>query len=244
MALIFINSSDSRFQTEDNNFEIELNSSDVFAFENSSLSVESIIFPNLALPVNQYCNTIIFQENNVNVNLTATIPNGYYSVTQFSTALKTALEVAGAGVFSCIISPTTNQLQISSTVVFKLVGGTALLRVCGFDPTASFALNATGASPVNLSGTNYVDIVIDNFVTKSTKSGRNIGDIFARIPVNKSYGNLIQWQNGTDDNIQVSSSFSSLKFTLWDEFTQPYLLPKNASFSIVLKVSSLLDGFN
>lgn len=238
-AYIYINSNDSRFQSLDNTFEIEMNSSDIFDLENGSLSVESVIFSNLNLPVNEYCNTLVFQENNVNVNLITSIPSGYYTSLSFCAALKTALEDAGAGVFTCSISSSTNKLTINSSVSFKLVGGSALLRVMGFDPTSTFSTSAIGGSPVNLSGTNYVDMVIDNFITRSTKSGRNVGDIFARIPINKSYGNLIEWQNNDYDQLQVSSSFSSMRFSLWDEYSQPFVLPKNASFSVVLKIIPL-----
>jgi len=236
-SYIYISSQDERFTGEAHTFDIELNSSDTFSLDNSTLSIDSVSFSNLQYPINRFNNTVIFQENGVAVNITATIAEGNYTILTFCAALKSALENhAGAPTYTCSVSSTSNKLTISSTGTLKLIGGTALLKVMGFAPTSGFAASSVGGYPINLSGANYVDIVIGNFTTKSTKSGRNIGEIFARVPLDKSFGSMIQWNNPNDDNIQVAGTINNLHFEMYDEFGNPYEMPLNGYVSVVIKV--------
>lgn len=89
-------------------------------------------------------NTIIFEET-VGVNLTATVEVGNYSsTTSLLTALKAALEDAGASTYTCSVSGTTNKIVIASNGsggggIFNIEwshASTTMADILGFDDTA------------------------------------------------------------------------------------------------------------
>lgn len=236
-SYVYINSKDRTYiSANPSSFEIELNQSDSLDYQNSIISIQSITFANLNYPINIYNNVIVFQENGINTDLTATIPQGIYDASTFCTQLSLALGNPGVESYTCSISSTTGLLSISSTGTLKIKDCSGL-KVIGFEAMIVFSNSALGNYPVNLAGSNYVDIVIHNFYTRSTKTGTNIGEVFCRIPLNKPFGNVITWQNTTDDNQQVSMNVNNLRFELFDEWERPFILPNNANISIQMKIS-------
>lgn len=237
-GFLYISSRNRLYTSSANSFEVQMNASDVFNFQQNTMTVDSIIFSNLCYPINNNNNDISFYEG---VNLkTCSLTEGYYTTSTFITELQTQMNAVATNTYSAAISSSTGLLTITRTAgasQFSITTCSAL-NVLGFTGTDALSNGPiTGAYPVNLSGTNYVDFTF-NLDSYNCKTGRDIGDIFARVPVDKAYGNIITWRNENEDEVVVPGTLRNLRIEMFDEWENPYNLPYNANISIVLKMHS------
>lgn len=241
-SYIFINSNDRLYKSSSSpsDFLIQINTA-ASEMPKTSLSLEQISFLNLEYGINSNNNTLVFRENSDDVtSFTITIPEGNYTSTTFPTALKTAMDAAGANTYTVTYSSTTGKLNITTTIpdTFKLVSG-SLLNYIGYEAT-SFLTAHSALFPLNLSGSSYVDVCL-GLLNRNMKTGINYGRVFARIPLNVGFGSLISYVNYSDkDDVTISSDeLDELRIQLFDDQNKLLVLPNNCVVSIVLKVASI-----
>lgn len=237
-GFLYISSKDRMFNSNQNSFEVQVNASDAFNFEQNMLTVDSIIFTNLCYPVNSTNNTIKFFEDAA--LRTITLTEGYYTSSTFLTELTTQVNASTTSTYSFAISSSTGKLTISRTAganQFYIASCTAL-PILGFSGSDSLTNGpATGSYPVNLSGSNFVDFTM-NFESHNCKTGRNFGDIFARVPLDKPFGSIITWKNDNTDDIQIPGNLRTIRIEMFDQWENPFNMPYNAYVSIVLKLKT------
>jgi hypothetical protein len=169
-------------------------------------------------------NTVVFDEGGGNI--TVTITAGQYTLTQFLSALKTALDAsAGTGVFTITAGTNTYKVTIASTVNFIYRGTLSTInRLIGFANTdTTSGASHTGTKVYNMGGTNYIDILSNyysthgNRIQQSNLSGTNI---IARIPVsNYSFGETIYYQSFVPHILKIKKDDRrNIDLILHDEF--------------------------
>lgn len=243
-SYVFTNKLDDIYATSgySNRFVIGLPPSDAFNFDSVKIAIDSVCFNNLAYPINSSNNALTFSINNNPTEYTATLSEGVYTISTFTSALSNALALAsGNANFTITFSTVTNKVTIANAVVnFKLIGGSMLQQVLGFESQTSFSNSSTALYPLNIAGSNWVDLTM-NIYSNNTKSGRQLAqDIYARIPIDKGFGNLISWSDLDSSAIPIEHNFQELVIELFDENGNPFQLPSNASFSVVIR----LEGDN
>jgi hypothetical protein len=225
-----------------NSFLISIPPSDAINFDQVRISIDSICFNNLAYPINGDNNTLLISTANNNAVVhTATVPEGNYNEATFITALLSALQTAtGSAGFTATVNPANARVTLTNNVVvFRLRGGSMLTSILGYEGAGSlFANSAVASYPINLAGTNWVDVTL-NIQSMNTKSGRQLpSDIYCRVPLDRAFGSLISWTNMTPSSIPIDHNFQELRVELFDDQGQAYRLPYNSSFSVVLRLDS------
>ncbi len=158
-----------------------------------SLRLYQVILPYTWYPVNSNYNTLLVDVNNSGSYTTVTIPNGVYSIvptgaSSITLALKTALDAALAPrTYTVSISSLDYKITITQdSGVFKIDKvNSGLKYILGFDTsvTSTNLISFTGDGVINLSGTNWVDII-------STRLTQGTGDSYTSDP-NRTSGNVL-----------------------------------------------------
>lgn len=127
--------------------------------------VHRIIIKKVVIPFSYY----VFNSNNNNFvinegggDLTVTITPGNYTLSQFETALKTALDAAGGDTYTVSVDTSTYKVTISSTGTFELVftSGASAYKQLGFLQLGTYTTAASHTSPyaINLNGPSMIYI--------------------------------------------------------------------------------------
>lgn len=197
---IYIDSEDRTYGNP-NNFSVELSDFNLKQGASVHVSLHECSFLNSQYPINSNNNIITFYEaSDTGTLLTATLNEGSYSESTFPAELKRALE-AGSGntyTYTVAISPTTNKITVTLTLpdVIQFVSVPSWL---GIETGTSFASVTTATYPVNLSGIDYVDVLMPSLINDNINVGVNTNSIIKRIPVAVPYGSLAYYQASTDD---------------------------------------------
>lgn len=205
---------------------------------NLLLSVQSFSCANLVYPINSRNNKIYFKEN-AGATLTAVIPEGNYDGANILTAIQTAMDLAGALTYTITLNPITKKLTISATGNVQLVDGSNnSYRELGYSiPTAS-STSLSGSYPINLAGSQFVDIQTD--ITHNNYSSGGKSNILFRVPITVGFGSILYYENNESDFMTINSDdLRSIEFRLLDDKGALWDLPKYAIVSIVLKLSNL-----
>lgn len=128
-------------------------------------------------PVNTNNNTIIFEESGGGGELTATVPEGSYTITTIATAIATALTAATANAITYTVAINTSTLVMTvtasaGTFAFKwasITTGTGMAPIMGW-PVGVNTITAgaqTGPDQINLAGYDFI------YITSSTVTGSN-----------------------------------------------------------------------
>jgi len=236
-SYIYLNTNDSlnRDTPADCTFNLNLPFSDTIT---THISLDSIIFPNAVLPINANNNTIIFREDSdEKVDYTATITPGVYTGAALATEIKTRMDAATGNAYTYTItfSTLTKKLTFAATS-FKILQSSTAKKVIGLGVNQSvFAASTTMSNPIRAAGTDYVH-VISNFTGNSLSSGFN-KRIFARVPIDKGYGELINYVSYKDDAESMDlSQLSTLHLRLEDDENRLYDLSSNCPVSYVIKL--------
>jgi hypothetical protein len=202
------------------------------------IALDNVIFANAAFPINSNNNTILFQENNSTAaTYTATITAGVYTGATLATEIKTRMDAATGNAYTYTVSfnAATKKLTISTTNFRILLSSTAK-KVIGLGVSEqSFAASQALPNPVRLDGSQYVSVV-SNFTSKNISSGYS-QSILLRVPLDVSYGELVNYSSQTDDyNLVDVSELSSISFRLYGDDGLPYELPSNCPVNYTLKL--------
>ena len=207
------------------------------------LGIEQFIMPNLTFPIRAGKNKLIINEGGG--DLTVTIPDGSYTSTLFCTALKDALDLAGALTYSCTISATTNYLTISATGAFTLKISSAstssvMWQILGFSNSYSTsAASHTGIYPVRTSGDDYLFIEITNLSNNNLNSAYPTYSILDAVPINCNFGDVVFYK-GSESNYTLSldDELNQVSIRLRDQYGNDYPIPVNSYFFMTLRAES------
>jgi len=128
-------------------------------------SLKSILLPITYHNVNANNSTIYFTDTGG--ARTCQLPHGYYSeLSDFASAVATAMTAAGAGVVACSVSGRTNVLTVSNTVAFSFTFGSNKVnsagRLMGFLADTATAISQSGTQTMNLNSTSCYNFLIEN----------------------------------------------------------------------------------
>ena len=233
--LVLLNS-DDRVSGDSTDFTCTISEYNLAPGTTISVGVHSVNFLNLQYPVNSTNNMIIFQENSVVSNLTATIAVGNYTYTEFVTAVKSALDNAGANTYTVTFNLNTSTISITTVLpdTFKIISINN--KLTGMDVTSAFASSATGLYPINLSGNEFVDLQLLGFSSENlTSNVYNSNGIAARIPLISGFGDLVEYNAFFPDSSMTidHQSLAYIRCRLRNPNGTAYQLG-NQSLSIVL----------
>lgn len=233
-----------------NSYDRETNSQSssdfIINFQNGlkicNLDLESCYIPNVMYNVNSNNNTLIFTE--AAGDLTCTLTNGSYTITQLRTELKTQLDAAGLETYTITYSNITNFLTITATGVFELkfaLTGNLIYKLLGFSNLNTTSVNThTGGNSVDLSYTNYIKLKIYGIYSNVKTSSHQ--DCTFIIPNNAlSKGQFIEYHN-LKDNTKISNFTSTnknvyfLHIKLYDEYDNLVSL-NGVDWSMILKLN-------
>lgn len=215
------------------------------------VTIRSVEFPNTAYPINQYNNQLSITADGDDY-LTVSISAGYYTGTTLATALQTALTTAmqslvdaddqkdNAATFTVAYDTDTKLMSFSNFYAFAFVlCDNNMYEELGIGVAAFDAGTTTYTSlyPINISGTQYVDL--QSNLAPMSYSNSSTSHILARVPVDVSFGNVVYYKNTlTDDLIVTNSHLNTIKIRLIDDKGNPYLLPDNAFLSVCLAIQT------
>lgn len=264
MATLLYLSSKDRSSGENYDFELTTqidHTSNVDGFFVTILNVE---FANTVYPINDYNRTIYLSENG-GATKTVSIPAGFYEGSEFATAFQVALQASGtpfASTYFAALGTGAGQyiLAIANTTVaanFSLLyGSNNAYDEMGFSvnqtgtvsSTAVVAMATTtnvivGTWPINISGSNYVDIV-SNFAGKSYSSSMT-NNVICRIALNVGFGDIISRPPDYGYSFfSFNRDITRIRFQLKDDKTNFWELPDTSYFSIVIKIDNIASSIN
>jgi hypothetical protein len=232
---IFLSTEDS-YTNEPHNSSWNLTDFDTSFF--TRVTITNITFPNLSYPVNEFNNTIVFQEDSVNTDIVATLTEGVYSASEFATELKTRLDAAGSNTYTIAYNASTYKYTVTTSGTnLRFMPETTANDLIGLDlvSTPSFAASVTSNYPIRLDGSQYVDIVCS---IPSNNTASNNRPVFKRIPLTSSFGS-VQFASFEIEDSQPfrSGDLSSIDIRLQDDAGNPFVLPSNAIVQYTMRLS-------
>lgn len=155
-VLLHLSSQDSLTEESTHSqYSFDLNNFSHMSLALMEICLEEIFFLNSHPTVNPGNQYLYFKEDGSGTILVATLPTGYYTVATLPEMIETALEDAGANSYTVTIDPTTQVMQIATTLghSIQIVDGLdSFTMELGFTTLPSSNLQTiTGASIVDLS---------------------------------------------------------------------------------------------
>ena len=223
---LILNSIDSINANEPNNSTFILSN---FKKElvHSKVCLSQVILPALEYPVNARNNMLVFQEDGVATNLTATLEVGSYNATELATQIKTQLDTIGANTYTISYDEISYKYTITTdgTSVKFINDESTCFKLLGFPTTdTSFASSLTSSYPIRLDGTQFVDIV--GSLPSNNLSSDN-RPVLYRIPIDSSFGSIIYYKPPNEEWIDVKGDINTLDLRLIADDGRPYDLPAN-----------------
>lgn len=205
-----------------------------------AITLESVEFPNTVYPINSTNNKIYFSEDGGGT-LTATLDANHYTGAQIATEIKTQLEAAGGGTYTVTFDSQTQKLTIAVggavTTVGFVVGENNCYDELGFAPPSAVSASITSNFPVNLSGSQYVDI-ISNLSTLNY-STTHTARVLARIPLYQPFGNMIYHVPPNPTKMIVSDTqITEFFMQLRDDKGSFWQIPRNSHVSLAFKITA------
>lgn len=119
---------------------------------------------------------------------------------------------------------------------------------------ANYRLGWTSDKAVTATGTLYADgfpnvfqrtnvVYVSTNIAAGSNNDNNLANIMGRIPINMSWGGVVNYENvHTDFKTDIfSQNFKEVKIQLLDEDYQPLIQPNNAYFSFTIGIEYALD---
>jgi hypothetical protein len=212
--------------------------------------------PNLFMPFAGNDRTWQFSVNGANYTMTFPIDRRWSTIADFVTYCNlTLFPAAQPSACPATISydPNTNKLTLTATTPGQVIAMPAWNWNNPFGTSVSYNANYrlgwTNASTVSgtttltadgfpnvFNRTNVIYVVTN--IAATSNNDNNIGNVLGRIPVNISWGGLINYENIHTDfaGEAFSSNFKEITVQALDEDYQPLTNPNNAYFSFVVGV--------
>ena len=182
------------------------------------------IIPNSFYNVNQYYNTVLY--NNGSADKTLTIPDGYYDSDLIVSTIQTLLRNSDNYNTSNVVvslSDLTNKVTIDSGSgnTIKITGGTLIKRL-GMVITTTDTQTVTGSNSINIVGSPYLNVKFNNISTNNLDSHGHRNDILGCIPIDESFGSWIHYHDsGGRHNILSTNFISNLHIEITDSNNNP-----------------------
>jgi hypothetical protein len=236
-SLLFLNTDDSQFTQNASDALFELDSNVFGDLTNFSLSLQSAELANTVYPINRFYNKIYFKEN-AGATLTASLDFNNYTGTEFASEVQTKLNSVGTLSYTVAYDNQSKKLSISTTIgnTFQLVEGTNdVYREMGYAVPTADSISLISDYPVRLDGSAWVDILSSVGHMNYSSNGRD--NVLSRVPLNVPFGNVIFYENESDDFLRtLSSDISTLELRMVDDRNNPFELPNNSPVGYVLKL--------
>ena len=172
---------------------------------------------NCSIPVTWYNvktgvnDTILFNEGAG--NLTATLTQGNYSISDLVTEIKTALDTAGLDTYTVTYSSISMKITISSTGSFSLLfntGSSEIYKLIGFENIdTSSASSHVGSNVIDLALVKRIQIIIPELGVIGRSTDTNVEYTFL-IDVDENRGNLVHFNDQGNFNQFQFGSYKTL----------------------------------
>lgn len=207
------------------------------------VSILNMAFPFSAYPINQYNNKVYISENG-GATITVTLDTKAYTWVTLSNELATKLTAAsGVGnVYSVGYNSNTYLYTVTAggaALAFAFVDGVNnTYSELGCPPLDTPLTVIPFTCPINIAGTRYVDVISNwSGITYSTST---TASVLARIMVDVSFGYEVIYAPALPHKFIISAThIDNLFIQLRDDKGNPFLLPDNAPFSMVLQINKL-----
>lgn len=251
-SFIFVNSSDRQdLNSSNTDFNLFLSNYN-YSRGAVALSVENVAFHHTQYIVRSGNNTLVWQENGVGTDITSTLTAGVYTADEIATEVQTQMnaDTLNAYVYTVTYNDNTKKLEISTTIpdTFAITTNSTCLDILGFtgDETG-FDSAKIAASPINLGGELFADLELRGFSNSNilSRAGPGSNSIFARIPLNVSYGGFVNYNppNKNDFTTIDGEQLNSLYIRLLNPDGSKYEMPANFNISITFRIDSIGGEF-
>lgn len=202
-------------------------------------SVKSFYGVNTIYNIDSRNNRFSFNESDSSGTIrTFTIPEGNYTISTFTAALKTGLDAQGTVVYTVTNNTLTNIITITgASKTFKILPITNdCYYEAGFVVSTAFSITQTATQTYDLSGCKNINIVCNAFGSKdSIVVGKSL-NVVCSIPINVGYLGVVNYNPNIvfiDSNI---SSISAFEFTCYDDRYRPLIIKNDWSLTLLLEL--------
>lgn len=201
------------------------------------ISLTGITFLNGRYNIHVGNNTLVFQEDGVAVDLTATLTPGNYTATELQAEIKTQMDAAGANTYTVTYDSITMKYTITTSgTSLKIMESSTCLFELGIEAGSLFTASVTSDNIVRLDGTEYVSVI--STLHSENISSNGYTNILTRIPLQEPPGSLVYFQPSEKKPIKFTpGSFPSIDLRLFDANGRPYILPANCPVSYEFTLS-------
>ena len=245
-SFIFLDSRDSYVTGRANQFDWSLAGVNNQLTQNILFSIDQFTMPNSRYVIHSYNKYLYVRQNGGGTQI-VTLTEGNYTAATLLTEMKTCLDALGINVFTITYNSSTQKYSMNVGIlpnVFRFVSGNYnTYAVIGLDLTQhTTAVNTyTFTSQVNLSGTQFIDIICTSIPNTNLKSGLAY-PLLWRIPVNVPIGSIITWEDYNKRYTKVQPySLDNLSISLLDDEGNPYDLDPLHPLTIVIRLTTQQD---
>ena len=181
------------------------------------VKVKNAVIPLSFYTFDTYNNKLYLVEDTNDV-VEVSIPIGNYTSSTISSALKTALELAGSGTYTVSYSVLTNKINIQCATQFKFLSGSNdaynELGITNEDVNA-FSTNFTPSEVVDFSGVKTIHLVSNIGATKCVNQNYNI---LCSVITEEDNLSISSYEDNSADYINIKNSqISDFQISLYDE---------------------------
>jgi hypothetical protein len=216
-SVIYLNTRD-RDDGQNDNAIFYANKSQLSGYK--KLTLESFSMQHSMYPFSPTrCNNIIYVQiaGITSTTYEAVIPANNYTSSQFTTELATQLNSAASGIWTVTYDSQSGKLTITKNGTFRFVDGPCSGHAeVGYDLTDTvFELSKVMHSPLNLSGTQYIDVVTN--IAGSSWNSTGTYTVLVRVPLSESFGDVIIYNANLKHSLMTRGSMTQLEFALRDD---------------------------
>lgn len=246
--VVYINTADSNNPNtpHDANWNLNLPFTSGSSTFNYSISFQSFSAPNSAYPFNSVRgNQSVSVSENGGGAFTITIAENFYTGIQLASFLQTELTANSTNVLTYTVTYDTqsNKMTISvpgpDTIQLVAVSNDAYSELGFTNIPSSTASSLTSDYPIDISGTQFVDIIASLSTNNYASNGRT--NIFSRVPMTVAFGGILFYENQTDDSLKITDdSLDFLEIQVRDDRGKFWTLPVNANIQYVFKMDRVV----
>lgn len=213
--------------------------------------VVSVEFPNAVYPVNDYNRSFAFIENGSSTVLVGAIPRGVYTGASLASAFQIQMNVRSSAdgygrtytvVYDSVLRVLTISVGATHTFSFADIPFNAY-DIFGLDVREfSFVDVKIGDYPVNVAGTQYIDVLTNLQIPSHSSCGST--NVLTRVPVIAPFGEVVYHQPAYSETFEVfDQHVYEIYIQLKDDKNNFYQLPDNMYFSMHLEFECIDDSF-
>ena len=226
---LFLDTKDSIYTTPaDALFNIKTQGKDL-SF--NKIALKSVVFVNGRTNINNTNQTLVFQEDGVDSDITSTLTAAQYTATELATEIKVQMDADGANTYTVTYNSSTFKFLISTSgTSVKLISSNALYTLGFSTADTAFASSLTSDLVVRLDGTQYLQLC--SSIHSTNISSSNWSNVWHRIPVSVAVGELVVYEvNTLSFAILGQDAFKNLSIRLFDDQNKLFINPANCNLT-------------